>query len=46
MGTIAPTGKTARWTGIDILRIENGKIKDRWSERNLLSMLKRVGAIP
>lgn len=46
MGTIPPTGKAARWTGIDILRIENGKIKDRWSERNLLSMLKQVGAVP
>lgn len=43
MGTIPPTGKPARWTGIDILRFENGKIKDRWSERNLLSMLKQLG---
>jgi steroid delta-isomerase-like uncharacterized protein len=45
MGSIPPTGKPARWTGIDILRIENGKIKDRWSERNLLSMLKQIGAV-
>ena len=45
MGEVQPTGKSAKWTGIDILRIENGKIKDRWSERNLLSMMKQIGAI-
>ena len=45
MGNIQPTGKKVKWTGIDILRIENGKIKDRWSERNLLSMLKQIGTI-
>lgn len=45
MGEIQPTGKPAKWTGIDILRIENGKIRDRWSERNLLSMMKQIGAI-
>ncbi|MBE0429662.1 MAG: ester cyclase [Thermoleophilia bacterium] len=45
MGEIQPTGKAASWTGIDILKIENGKIKDRWSERNLLSMMEQIGAI-
>ena len=46
MGKIAPTNKKAVWTGIDIFKIENGKITDRWSQRDLLSMMKQIGAIP
>jgi steroid delta-isomerase-like uncharacterized protein len=46
LGRIPATGKRAAWTGIDILRIENGKIKERWSERNLLSLMRQLGAVP
>lgn len=45
MDTIQPTGRQATWTGIDILQIENGKIIGRWSERNLLSLVRQLGAI-
>ncbi len=45
MGEIAPTGKHAMWTGIDILKIESGKITARWSERDLLGMMRQIGAI-
>jgi predicted ester cyclase len=46
MGTIPPSNKKATWTGIDILEIKEDKIAGRWSERNLLSMLKQTGAMP
>ena len=46
MGKIAPSGKQACWTGIDILKIEDGKITERWSQRDLLSMMKQIGVIP
>ena len=46
MGTIPPSNKKATWTGIDILEIKGDKITGRWSERNLLSMMMQIGAIP
>ena len=46
MGTIPPGGKHAVWTGIDIIKVENGKITDRWVQRDLLSMMRQIGAIP
>ena len=45
MGNIPPTHKHATWTGIDILQITNGKITDRWSQRDLLSLIKQLGVI-
>jgi steroid delta-isomerase-like uncharacterized protein len=46
LGKIPPSNRKAEWTGIDILEIENNKIIGRWSERNLLSMMQQIGAIP
>jgi steroid delta-isomerase-like uncharacterized protein len=45
MGTIPPSGKHAVWTGIDILKIQDGKITERWSQRDLFGMMKQIGAI-
>lgn len=45
MGNIPPSGKQATWTGIDILKIENGIITERWSHRDMLGMMKQIGAI-
>lgn len=46
LGTIPASNIKANWTGIDILEIENGKIISRWSERNLLGLMKQIGVIP
>jgi steroid delta-isomerase-like uncharacterized protein len=45
MGKIPPSGKQAVWTGIDILTINNGKITERWSQRDLLGMMKQIGVL-
>ncbi|MFI5170957.1 MAG: ester cyclase [Chitinophagales bacterium] len=45
LGKIPPSGNHAVWTGIDILKIENEKITERWSERDLLGMMKQIGVI-
>ncbi len=46
MGNIPPSGKHVDWTGIDIFRLRDGKITDRWSQRDLLKMLIQLGAYP
>jgi predicted ester cyclase len=40
-----PTGKPFFLTGIDILRIQNDQIVERWSEYDLLSVLESLDVI-
>ena len=43
---IPPTGKPVQITGMDILKLENGKIKERWAEVNALALMQQLGVIP
>jgi steroid delta-isomerase-like uncharacterized protein len=43
---IAPTGKEVTITGIDVLRIAEGKVVERWAEGNDLEVIQQIGAIP
>jgi len=43
---VAPTGKTAIITGIDIFRIEGGKLAELWQEWDQLGMMRQLGVIP
>lgn len=45
MGRIPASGRKAVWTGIDILKIENGKITERWSQRDLLELMRQIGVL-
>ena len=40
-----PTGKQANWSGMDIIHISHGRISERWSERDFLSMLLQLGHV-
>ena len=40
---IPPTGQKAESTGIEILRFENGKIAEAWSEEDVSSLLTQLG---
>ena len=42
LGAIEPTGKQAKWTGIDILEVINGKISKRWSQRDLMGLVNQL----
>ena len=37
------TNKFVIWTGMDFIRLANNKIVERWSERDFLGMLQRLG---
>lgn len=45
MGTPA-TGKQATMTGIEIFRLADGKIVERWVEADMLGFMQQLGAIP
>jgi steroid delta-isomerase-like uncharacterized protein len=39
------TGKHARWSAMDDFRFQDGKIVERWTERNRIALLKQLGAL-
>lgn len=43
---IPPTGKQVEVTGIDILRIANGKMVEHWGQLDMLGMLQQLGVVP
>ncbi|GIK42685.1 MAG: hypothetical protein BroJett011_65180 [Chloroflexota bacterium] len=43
---IPPTGKPIRTTGINIFRLEAGKIVEHWNNADDLGVLQQLGVIP
>src|SRR5512137_1651331 len=43
---LPPTGKPITMTGIEIFRIENGKIAELWGEANLMGLMQQLGILP
>ncbi len=43
---IAPTSNEVTFTGIEVLRIAEGKVVERWAETNDLEVMQQIGAIP
>ena len=40
---VAPTGRATRFAGIEILRVEEGRIVERWGEWDGMDLLRRLG---
>ena len=43
---LPPTGKQVTISGIEIVRIANGKVVERWGQFDFLGLLQQLGAIP
>jgi steroid delta-isomerase-like uncharacterized protein len=43
-GNVQPTGKQARFSGVNIFRIENGMVAEIWNHRDDLGLMQQVGA--
>jgi steroid delta-isomerase-like uncharacterized protein len=43
---IPATGAKVLITGIDLLRLENGKIKERWAELDAMGLMRQLGVVP
>lgn len=43
---IPPTGKRVTVSLIDINRIENGKLAERWGQSDMLGMMQQLGVVP
>jgi len=42
-GTIDPTNKKATFSGVNIFRMENGKVKEIWNHRDDLGLFQQLG---
>ncbi|CAN5797778.1 hypothetical protein BH23CHL2_BH23CHL2_36300 [soil metagenome] len=43
---IAPTGKYVEVTGVNVCRIEDGKVAERWGMTDSMGMLQQLGLFP
>lgn len=43
---LAPTGNRTTLTGSTLLRFEDGKCVERWSQADFLGLMQQLGAIP
>lgn len=43
---IPPTGRTATLAGINIFRLRDGKIVERWGVLDQLALMQQLGAVP
>ena len=43
---LPPTGKQITMSGIEIVRLVDGKAVERWGELDNLGLLQQLGAIP
>jgi predicted ester cyclase len=41
-----PSGKKLRFSGTTIVRMENGKIVERWANVDELGLLQQLGVVP
>lgn len=43
---VAATGRRVEFSGIDIIRIDNGKVVEHWGATDTLALMQQIGAIP
>lgn len=43
---VAPTGRSVEFGGVDIIRVEDGKVAEHWGSTDTLSLMQQIGAIP
>lgn len=43
-GDLAPSGKQARFSGVNFFRIRDGKVAEIWNHRDDLGLMQQVGA--
>jgi hypothetical protein len=46
LGPIKPTGRQVTASGIDIFRVQGGRITDLWQQWDQMGMMQQLGAVP
>ena len=43
---IAATGRKVEFSGIDIIRVEDGKVVEHWGATDTMALMQQIGAVP
>ena len=43
---VPASGKSVEFSGIDIIRVEDGKVAEHWGSTDTLSLMQQIGAVP
>jgi predicted ester cyclase len=41
-----PTGDEVVWTHTDFVRVEDGKVAERWTATDMLTLFQQIGLLP
>ena len=43
---VPATGKSVEFSGIDIIRVQDGKVAEHWGSTDTMSLMQQIGAVP
>lgn len=43
---IPASGRTVEFSGIDIIRLQDGKVAEHWGSTDMLGLMQQLGAVP
>ncbi|MDQ0822503.1 steroid delta-isomerase-like uncharacterized protein [Arthrobacter sp. V4I6] len=43
---VAPTGRSVEFSGIDIIRVDDGKVVEHWGATDTFTLMQQIGALP
>jgi steroid delta-isomerase-like uncharacterized protein len=43
---VAATGRRVEFSGIDIIRIDDGKVVEHWGATDTMALMQQIGAVP
>jgi predicted ester cyclase len=43
---VGPTGRSVEFSGVDIIRVEDGKVAEHWGAMDTMTLMQQIGAIP
>jgi len=46
MAGVPPTGRSVELRGINMFRVQDGRVVEQWAELDMLGLLQQIGAIP
>ena len=43
---VQPTGRSVEFSGIDIIRVDGGKVVEHWGATDIMTLMQQIGAVP
>ena len=43
---VAPTGRSVEFSGVDIIRVDGGKVVEHWGATDTMTLMQQIGAVP